>query len=727
MIKRMMTGTEFDIDKFDGKNDFRLWQIEDVLATLNSRKLQKMTKAKGNDGEGLADGYDYADVMMATGVEELLDLIMDSMGNAVYGGQVSLSTDEGLVKFRVGQRQSGLSKVLWVEDTTMSTYLVNKWVIKLWRLDNVTSKVVLYRNTGFNESGEYKKTFIGSGVGTGSVQVLQGVEFEVEPQEDHKFMVEPHGNVDHVVGSQKVIFKCKVGLKDDMDARSDVYVLSNGCDMVFFADASMRSGLPSLLDKAKGNVLGMEIVKDRSGNTLRVSRSRFYNGKLVQTLLEGHFILSLEGSLSRDYDVEKNGKWSCIYVVGSQEYLMVCTRLDIASEDVGMLDKFDRGLQTEIQVFVDFDYVIGRSICVMGAAKEAIWLKILTIESRFELKIVAGITTRAMSKAIPGPRFQHRSHRLVGIKKKHAVENDNVKGQSFRNESMNVEDDRDDGSNSDDGSVSNDDSDSQDNDFLDDPDNMIDDVDVDMVEFRSNIDANVEWVRSKAIVTMEEEEEFEKEEVNHDELDSGSDSEYEGERKKDLKMYHKMNKANASNAEIGGTTWKENFYVGLKFSNSKEIKEIVTRVAVEQRKELHLKKNDKVRVRCICRGKVPQLGCEDGDDDSGSKGVVSSGSKGKGQSKEKGQVSGSKWKSNNKTKDGGGIKDKGEYCPWSLLCSKLPNEETWAVKKVKDTHKCLQSRIVKKCTTSFSSKSVEESIKPNLKISLNALKDQLQK
>ncbi|GJW25678.1 mutator type transposase [Tanacetum coccineum] len=249
-----------------------------------------------------------------------------------------------------------------------------------------------------------------------------------------------------------------------------------------------------------------------------------------------------------------------------------------------------------------------------------------------------------------------KSLRLVGIKKKHAVENDNVRGQSSRNESMNVEDDRDDGSNSDDGSASDDDSDSQDSDFLVDPDNMIDDVDVDMAEFRSNIDANVEWVGSKAILTMEEEE-FEEEEVNLDELNSGSDSEYEGERKKALKMYHKMNK-DASNAESSGTTWKENFYVGLKFSNSKQIKEMVTRVAVEQRRELHLKKNDKVRVRCICRGKVPQFGCEDGDDDSGSKGVVSSGSKGKGQSKEKGQVSGSKGKSNNKTKAGGGpLKD----------------------------------------------------------------------
>ncbi|GKB19794.1 zinc finger, CCHC-type containing protein [Tanacetum coccineum] len=40
---------------------------------------------------------------------------------------------------------------------------------KLSRLDDVTSKVVLYRNLGLNKSGEYKNTFIGSGVGTDSV------------------------------------------------------------------------------------------------------------------------------------------------------------------------------------------------------------------------------------------------------------------------------------------------------------------------------------------------------------------------------------------------------------------------------------------------------------------------------------------------------------------------------------------------------------------------------
>ncbi|GKA10689.1 hypothetical protein Tco_0690122 [Tanacetum coccineum] len=49
-------------------------KLEDVLATLNSRELKKMTEAKGDGGEGLnedqvsssgADAYDNADVMMA--------------------------------------------------------------------------------------------------------------------------------------------------------------------------------------------------------------------------------------------------------------------------------------------------------------------------------------------------------------------------------------------------------------------------------------------------------------------------------------------------------------------------------------------------------------------------------------------------------------------------------------------------------------------------------------
>ncbi|GKF91399.1 hypothetical protein Tco_0275100 [Tanacetum coccineum] len=60
---------------------------------------------------------------------------------------------------------------------------------------------------------------------------------------------------------------------------------------------------------------------------------------ITESLHQGNSILTLEGSLSGDCDVEKNGKWSCIYAVGSQEYQVVCTRPDIASSDVGMLDR----------------------------------------------------------------------------------------------------------------------------------------------------------------------------------------------------------------------------------------------------------------------------------------------------------------------------------------------------------------------------------------------------
>ncbi|GJW92354.1 zinc finger, CCHC-type containing protein [Tanacetum coccineum] len=244
---------------------------------------------------------------------------------------------------------------------------------KLWRLDDITSKVVLYRNMGFNESGEYMKTFIGFGVGTGSMQVLQGVELEVEPQYDHTFEVEPYGNVDQnyredgneaafaVVAVEKiyahelltfnntvaceVIYKWKAGLKDDMDARSDVYVLSNGC-------------------------------------------------KKCSDDNDGYYWEYTPG----DCDVEKNGKWSCIYAVESHEYQMVCTRLDIASADVGMLDKFDRGLQTDVQVFVDFDYAMAAYMTLTGAWKKEIWLKGLLAESGYELSLVAGIATGALVK-----------------------------------------------------------------------------------------------------------------------------------------------------------------------------------------------------------------------------------------------------------------------------------------------------------------------------------------
>ncbi|GJW95429.1 hypothetical protein Tco_0175101 [Tanacetum coccineum] len=205
---------------------------------------------------------------------------------------------------------------------------------KLWRLDDVTSKVVLYRNMGFNESGEYKKTFIGSGVGKSSDDI-EGYYWEYTP-----------GMFIHL------------------------FFYVDG--MVFLAGARLRSGLPKVLQR--------EVGTDFVGGTLH-----------------------------------------------TVEYHEVCTRPDIASADVGMLDGFDRGLQTDRFLWILTTSWENRSLSwidqsqagymtLTKAAKEAIGLKGLAIDSGFELKIVAGIATGSLSKAIPGPRFQHRLNLLsIGI------------------------------------------------------------------------------------------------------------------------------------------------------------------------------------------------------------------------------------------------------------------------------------------------------------------------
>lgn len=302
--------------------------------------------------------------------------------------------------------------------------------------------------------------------------------------------------------------------------------------------------------------------------------------------------------------------------------------------------------------------------------------------------------------------------------------NKNV-GQSSRNESPNVDvgnngsegedgsesehgSDSDHGSDSEHGSNSDNESDSDDSDFVVDQDQMMNDVEVDMAEFRSNIDKNAEWVGCAEIVE-EVTEVVENEEVDYEDLGSGSDSDDEGERRKALRKVARMNKVHAGSE---GTIWKENFFIGQTFGNSKLIKEMVTRVAVEQRRDLWLKKNDKLRVRAVCRGKIPNF-TSDGPAD---------GPEVKGKPIKSKKASGSKIRSK-----GVSIKHSEPECPWSLQCSKLPNEDTWQVKTFEDVHKCLQSRTVKKCTATFLSKEVEETIKPNPKIPVSALKDQLQK
>ncbi|GKE59317.1 zinc finger, CCHC-type containing protein, partial [Tanacetum coccineum] len=216
--------------------------------------------------------------------------------------------------FKELDEKSCLSKVFRAEDTAMSTYLVNRspssaigfktpvdmlgffgWLAsikqgmlepvkvivgnKLWRFDDVTSNVVLYKNMGFNESGEYKKTFIGSGV--------------ARDREQH--------------------------------------------------------------------------------STHKLFNYREDSNEAAFAVAEAEKIYAHE---------------SLTYII----QLLVSNGCKKCSDD-GKLDKWERGLQIDVQVFVDFDYAMAAYMTLTGAWKKEIWLKGLLAESGYELSLVASIAT----------------------------------------------------------------------------------------------------------------------------------------------------------------------------------------------------------------------------------------------------------------------------------------------------------------------------------------------
>ncbi|GJU38422.1 hypothetical protein Tco_1191379 [Tanacetum coccineum] len=96
----------------------------------------------------------------------------------------------------------------------------------------------------------------------------------------------------------EVISKWISVMKEDMDTRSNYMGFT--CESK--AEIWVTNGL---LDEAKEIILGMEIFRTQSGNTMRVSRFRFFNEMSVKILLGGHSTLSLEGGLSWNHDKEK--------------------------------------------------------------------------------------------------------------------------------------------------------------------------------------------------------------------------------------------------------------------------------------------------------------------------------------------------------------------------------------------------------------------------------------
>ncbi|GKE81894.1 hypothetical protein Tco_1551894 [Tanacetum coccineum] len=130
---------------------------------------------------------------------------------------------------------------------------------------------------------------------------------------------------------------------------------------------------------------------------------------------------------------------------------------------------------------------------------------------------------------------------------------------------------------------------SDDTDFNVDLEDRIEDVEVDMVEDTQPVEAEV----------------FE--DLDLKDFDSASDpDDIDSNRKKALKMLARKHKP------VDGNIYSDNFYCGQTFANKELIKGMVSRLAVENRRQLWLSKNDKVRVRAQCRGIVPTFSNDDG-------------------------------------------------------------------------------------------------------------------
>nr|KAJ0219418.1 hypothetical protein LSAT_V11C300120670 [Lactuca sativa] len=176
--------------------------------------------------------------------------------------------------------------------------------------------------------------------------------------------------------------------------------------------------------------------------------------------------------------------------------------------------------------------------------------------------------------------------------------------------------------------------------------------------------------------------------LNNEVLMSGSSSD-EGpvaQRKKTIKAIQRAHENDEANDA-------EPFYILQTFNTTQEFKERVKLHAIKTRRELDFEKNDKNRVRVVCRGTIPKLGNLDNS--------------GEGQQEV-----------NNEDE---------EKCPWSPYANKWKRDIKWMVKSYNKEHQCLQTRNVKAFTYKFLAKQIATKVESNPTIPIHALQEQLQR
>ncbi|KAK1411708.1 hypothetical protein QVD17_38268 [Tagetes erecta] len=237
-----------------------------------------------------------------------------------------------------------------------------------------------------------------------------------------------------------------------------------------------------------------------------------------------------------------------------------------------------------------------------------------------------------------------------------------------------------------------------------DKDNIVHDVIIDMRSFKANIEGNHDDIEDEG----NDYENGDDVGCDLDDFESGSEDENGNVLEAAVRKYRKRMKKSKMVEEVP-------FYVGQKFNNKKEIRELVTDNAVKTRRQLHILRNESNRFRVVCLGVNPVLV----SGGSNSKKDETCGFKSAHESFQEGGAS----SSTNKSK----YQRPTPTCSWKLYLSRKSKLDSWIVKTYHEEHECLQIREVRLYTVSSIAREIEQIVDSNLGIPLRALQDMIQK
>ncbi|KAK1421900.1 hypothetical protein QVD17_24621 [Tagetes erecta] len=207
-----------------------------------------------------------------------------------------------------------------------------------------------------------------------------------------------------------------------------------------------------------------------------------------------------------------------------------------------------------------------------------------------------------------------------------------------------------------------------------DEENKMDDVAVDMIDFRLNVDGDV--VDNELLGDA-----FDTNMMDNELFDSTgeSDDNETSVRKRKLRAIRKQNHKS------------DGFYVGQVFESKQAVKKMLTSYIVSTRRNIKTIKDDGGRLQAKCKGSMPTFDVN---------------------------KDGMHIPSQQRAKSSNNSKDKG---------SKVKDSQTWMVKTFNPKHKCLQTRNVAAYTAEFLSEHLVEQVEENPHIPVRAIKDQFQR